>query len=321
MRKAAVLLLLILIGCSPDETSNRSTLPPSSGAPAEMVVVMDDHLWEGPVGEAIRNTFAIPVQGLPQAEPMFRLVHLNRAGFSKLLKRTHSLVLVDVDSVTRNTIRKDLFARPQAVLRASAPTEEELRKLILEHKEVWRQAFNDFNIEFLQNRFRKISIGLPRDLREHGYNMLLPKSFEPGIDEPSLKVFWSRSLRSDQGILIYTRPMPEDPAFLGTDIIAVRDSITKSAVPGERPGSYMRVEDLVPPVVNSMEMAGKYTLETRGLWRTEGDFLGGPFISYTIYDEEHGRIITLDGFVFAPEMDKRHLMLELEAVLRSFTIN
>ena len=80
----------------------------------------------------------------------------------------------------------------------------------------------------------------------------------------------------------------------------------------------MKTETLIAPKMRSAEIDGKYAMESRGLWRTEGDLLGGPFVSYTIYDDDKGLIITLDAFTLAPEIDKRNLLFEEEAILKSF---
>ena len=77
------------------------------------------------------------------------------------------------------------------------------------------------------------------------------------------------------------------------EIIAHRDSIGKNYFEGTYEGSYMTTEMLIPPSIANTEISGMYALETRGLWRMEGDFMGGPFLSYSIYDEKNDRILPL----------------------------
>lgn len=317
------LLLLVLHACTSEPQTRASriaSLPSSSGSPAEVLMVVEDELWEGPLREALLNTFALPVAGLPQEEPLFDLVKLDPSNFSNLLRRSHILLVVGLDSVVRQDINRNVYAFPQVVLKFSAPTVEELARMILAEKEKWRKTLVDFDLSFLRQRFKKQNVGLPKDLRALGYGMMLPKGFEPGLNETNTKIFWNRAMKSDQGIIIHWRPMPDSLAFLGTDVLSLRDSLTKAFIPGEIPGSYMRTEDQVPPVITSAEIGGMFALEARGLWKTEGDFMGGPYLNYTIFDEANQRIITLDGFVFAPEMDKRQLMLELEAILTTFAL-
>ena len=58
-------------------------------------------------------------------------------------------------------------------------------------------------------------------------------------------------------------------------------------------------------------------METRGLWKMENDFMGGPFVNYTIWDEDGNRTVVVDGFVYAPGKDKRNYVMELEAIIQS----
>jgi hypothetical protein len=87
------------------------------------------------------------------------------------------------------------------------------------------------------------------------------------------------------------------------------------------PGSFMRTETLIKPLMTPTELAGAFTLESRGLWRTTGTIMGGAFISYTVYDEKHDQLIYLDAFLYAPDQKKRNLMLRLEAILKTLEID
>ena len=43
--------------------------------------------------------------------------------------------------------------------------------------------------------------------------------------------------------------------------------------------------------------------------------MGGPFVSHSRVDEKNNRVITVEGFVYAPEKMKRGLMRRLEGSL------
>jgi len=49
----------------------------------------------------------------------------------------------------------------------------------------------------------------------------------------------------------------------------------------------------------------------------ENDFMGGPFFSMTMYDEPNQRIVTVEGYAYAPYFDKREYIREVEAVVKS----
>ena len=56
----------------------------------------------------------------------------------------------------------------------------------------------------------------------------------------------------------------------------------------------------VLPSYEEVEFDGHFALEVRGLWKMENDFMGGPFYSLTIVDEARGRLLTVEGYAYAP---------------------
>jgi len=51
------------------------------------------------------------------------------------------------------------------------------------------------------------------------------------------------------------------------------------------------------------------------LSNSAGDFMGGPFINYTMVDQRHQRVVTIDGYVYYPSKDKKNLLRQLEALI------
>ncbi|MDC0972677.1 DUF4837 family protein, partial [bacterium] len=89
---------------------------------------------------------------------------------------------------------------------------------------------------------------------------------------------------------------------------------------GTYEGSYMSTELMIPPSIENTEISGMFAIETRGLWRMNGDFMGGPFLSYTIYDEKNDRILTIESLLYGPTAKKRNVVLEMEAMMRSIKL-
>ena len=59
------------------------------------------------------------------------------------------------------------------------------------------------------------------------------------------------------------------------------------------------------------------SVETRGAWDCENDFMGGTFLNYTIVDTERNKILTIDAFIYIPSKEKRVFMMQLEAMIHS----
>ena len=45
----------------------------------------------------------------------------------------------------------------------------------------------------------------------------------------------------------------------------------------------------------------------------EGDMMGGPFVSVARLDERNNRVVVAEGFVYAPETNKRNYIRRMEA--------
>lgn len=131
---------------------------------------------------------------------------------------------------------------------------------------------------------------------------------------------WIRkeTTHNSQGFIIYTYDFVDTMAFEQARIISFRDAITEEFVPGPAVGSYMIVAKEYAPILSKrIGLNNMFAVETRSLWRLEGDFMGGPFVSYTFVDERNNKVITIDGYVYAPNKPKRDLMIQMESMVHS----
>jgi hypothetical protein len=95
----------------------------------------------------------------------------------------------------------------------------------------------------------------------------------------------------------------------------------ETSIPGPTDGSYMTTEKRVDQVYNVIEHNKNYASEMRGLWRLEGDFMGGPYISLAELDASNQRVVVAFGYVYAPSKDKRNLLQQVEAMIYSMKFN
>ena len=45
--------------------------------------------------------------------------------------------------------------------------------------------------------------------------------------------------------------------------------------------------------------------------------MAGPYINYVIRDDENNRLMVMEGFAFAPSIEQRDYMFELESIIKS----
>jgi hypothetical protein len=77
-------------------------------------------------------------------------------------------------------------------------------------------------------------------------------------------------------------------------------------------------DEFVTPVSRTITLKKQRATEIRGLWEVRKDFMGGPFVSYTFVDERTNMVITLDGYVYAPNEPKLSMLRQVQSVLLSY---
>lgn len=320
-------IALFTASCGGEETNADGTvkdtriLPPSSGTHSELLLVMPDELWLGPAGEAFREIYLADQEGLPQAESYFDASRVEPKDVNKILQKAKNILWVEKSDTSFVKMTKDLWARPQRLVRITAPTEKAITAELRGSANQVMQAFKDHDMKLIQTRLSRSAYAYTHEnLKDIGIkSMLLHKGFDPTLNKENLKIFATKTVKTIQYIVISSRPMSEGLVSVD-EIIAHRDSIGKNYFEGTYEGSYMTTEMLIPPAIANTEISGMYALETRGLWRMEGDFMGGPFLSYSIYDEKNDRILTVEALLYGPQAKKRNIVLEMEAMLKSIKL-
>jgi hypothetical protein len=121
-------------------------------------------------------------------------------------------------------------------------------------------------------------------------------------------------ISSIQNICIYSLPYVSEKMLTQRPYIALRDTVMKHNIPGEKPGMWMQTN---PEFVwtKNITVNGQYAMEARGLWEMRNDAMGGPFVSHSRIDTKNNKVIVVEGFVYAPEKMKRSMIRRLEAAL------
>ena len=53
------------------------------------------------------------------------------------------------------------------------------------------------------------------------------------------------------------------------------------------------------------------------MWSVANDYMAGPFVQYALKEKNSNNWLVLEGFAFAPSVNKREYMFELETIIRS----
>ena len=322
MNKGHLLFLfvsLLLFSCKKE---NDQVPRKTTGKINTISVIIDDQLWNGEIGDSLRNKFASPVIGLPQEEPLFNINQYPVKLLEGFMTDTRAIIVVKKAAENKFEIRKNQYASPQNVFHISGKTAADIIACIEKNAPRMIQIIKDCEIaesqkinsqslidpKVIENKFH-VSLQIP-----YGYAYVLQKS----------NFLWLKKeiIGGNTSILIYQVPLKKikKGANLITDIIKMRDSIGNLYISGKEPDTNMITEEAYAPYLFKINLDGKETFETKGTWQLKNDFMSGPFINYAIIDEDYNRILVLEGFCYAPSKDKRDLMHELEAIIKSVVV-
>lgn len=315
--------LLLIIGCGNKKSSNKKILSDSSGNINNLSVVIDNNLWEGNVGEAIREVLATPLDGLPQDEPLFNMSQIPPVVFSGFATHNRTVLKIEKGSEASIKIASDVFARPQKLILITGKTDEEIIQQIEENSQKIIAAFKS---EEIKEKQRRISLSLHKNnsLKEKlGITINFPTAYRIAKEED--KFYWIRKdiTTGTTNLMIYELPYNyiKKGDSLVNQIIKLRDSVGKAHIPGPIEGTYMITEEAYAPAVFETIIDNKPAIETKGLWDVKNAFMSGPFINYIIEDKINNRLLVIEGFAFAPSVEKRDYIFELEAIIRSLKID
>ncbi|MFE3846941.1 DUF4837 family protein [Flavobacterium sp. LB3P45] len=285
-------------------------------------VIIDDQLWNGEVGDSIRNKFAAPVIGLPQEEPLFSINQYPIKLLEGFMTDNRTIIVVKKGEDNKFEIIKNQYAAPQNIFHISGRTSTDIIKsieknapkmirLIKQMEIAESQRINSQSLldpKIIANKF-KISIKIPSC-----YAYVLHKS----------KFIWLKReiIGGNTSLLIYQVPISflKKNSNLISSIVKMRDSIGALYISGTELQSNMITEEAYAPYIFKIILDGKETYETKGTWELKNDFMAGPFINYAIIDRDNNRILVLEGFCYAPSKEKRDLMHELESIIKSVTV-
>ena len=318
----SVLSLTLLMSCGNKNASKEKYLPDASGAINNVSVVTENDLWDGRVGEAIRNVLAKPIYGLPQDEPTFTISQIPTSVFSGFVTKNRTVLKIETHKEAGIIISDNVYAKPQKVIVVSGKTKEEIIEVLKANE---AKIVETFKNEEINERLRQMAKS-PHSFETIKEKLRLTIQFASVYRKAKEtdNFFWIRRdiTTGTSNLMIYELPynaIKRNDSVVN-QIIKIRDSIGKTYIEGPVEGSYLITENAYTPFHGETIIDNKPTLETKGIWDVKNAFMGGPFINYAIEDKINKRWVVVEGFAFAPSVEKRNYMLELEAIIRSVKI-
>lgn len=152
-------------------------MPESVGNLNSLQVVIESDLWNGDMGEKIRDIFAAPTDGLPQVEPLYSMIQLQPVTFSGFARKYRLFLNTSLADKDTMYIRKDTFAKPQAGVFITATSEKKLLSLLEENKDWILETYKKYEIREAQRRI-KLSLKRLDSLPERfGVSLNIPSAY------------------------------------------------------------------------------------------------------------------------------------------------
>lgn len=343
----AGLMAIFLSACSEDVQRGLQPVPTAFGKINQIEILIDEELWEGPVGDTLQFYYSGAYPILPQPEPIFDLrpitPHQLEMDPIKKELRTYLIIadLSDMESATSAIVRRDLgeekvrkakedlsfnssvgrdkWAMGQLLIYQFGNSEKELIENLKKNFPAIKKRFQDGDRERIDATvyFNGESGSLKTEVKEKmDAQIRVPNDYVLAISDGD--IIWMRKNTPDMSSnLIISKVAYSNQSQLTKEgIKAIRDSIGKKYISTTLPNTFMRVNDVDLPLFTSAKtLNNNYALEARGIWEIANDYMGGAFVSYLIHNQEKQELLFVDGFVHAPGKEKRDYIQHLEYII------
>ena len=298
----SLLLFILLSGCN---RGKENQLPKSTGMPYEVVL-------EGDTDSIVTKMLTEDVTGLPQPEPLCRLIQVKKGKTrgNYLLVRTRIVVNIGERDFSV-TLHHDENAAPQNIIRITARSAQQLRERL--NGEKLRHIVDEVELKHLADIISGNPSKQNREMQDEikkmfGIDMKIPAAMNASKKAKDFIWISNNASSGMQNLLVFKvkseerrtgkvkseeRRMKNSNAFHVNDK-ALIDSILRTNMPGETDSMYMVIPHL----------------SERGLWEMKGDAMGGPYVMRRIHNN-----LYIIAFVYAPEMKKKILIKQLEAAI------
>lgn len=343
MKKCLLAFCFFTAACN---DGSQNFLPNSIGKIDELLVLMDENNWNEEIGETFRKNFTAPFLVLPQTEPVFSIQHKTTKEFNHLLQKYRNIVIVasldeqnDVADLMRKTlgeenvnkvkqgsstfyiVRRDVWVKPQILLLVFASTKNDLLQQLNQNSEMLIDEIHDLENKVIEEKlFVSGKNETVNKIINTKFKINFPFPIDYQVAKESENFAWLRKETADlsSNIMIYVQQYSDSTDWKQS--WKLRNVIGRKFISGSMDAAYMITDTMIQIIQKPLSVNGNEILETRGLWRMENEFMGGPFINYVYDDKKNKRIIMLDGFVYAPKLKKRQYIRQLEVLFSKFLL-
>lgn len=316
----AVLIILLAGGCKKKAGSGFKVENYSNGKAGEIVLVMDPKQYTESERKEIISILQQPQPAINQVEPMFDVLKFGLEDFNAFYRKHRSIVYFEItDSYNKPSINfeENVWASPQVYITIKGNHVDSTLALFKQHQDEIIEKLYDNDLKRLQAfNIKNNSPQIEKTIKEKfGISLTIPQQYFIAREEPDFLWLRYKTVKNDRFIMIFK----SDNLLLSKELLVeTRNQMTKNYIPGAIRGAYPILSDIYEyPEYREIAIKSKNGVEMRGLWESVGDNMGGPFYSFSFINSDQTAVITIDGFVYAPQEDKRDYLREVESIVKS----
>ena len=323
---------LLVSSCGNGKDPNTVQKKGSSGKTLELLVVANEDVYTGDTKALIDSIFSSPQLGLPQMEKKFDIVNIPMSSYknTEIFKVHRNVILLDVNPSNPDKVYMhiDEYAAPQVIVDFACKDVNSLQNNI--------RKYQEFMFRELYKAEHRRVIKAFKGMNGYDVNESIKKKFGFGLTfsnefslaKEDVDFAWVRKEAKDFGIgvIVDVFPYESKADFDENHILDRLDTTMKHYIPASADNSYMGIErrrdqggNYLAPIYSKVVDfdSSEYAVETRGCWRAFGDFMGGPFVTYTILSPDKKQVVMLTGYVYCPRnkpWTKRDLLMQVESI-------
>ena len=341
--------VFLSVSCMNDVSSSLRSIPTAMGKTNEIIVIADEAVWQSAVGDTFRYYFGAAYPIMPAPEPIFDIRHFTPEYFSSNQSRRELrcyVVLADINNASSDATKmatedigveeirryrelqespkakvgRDRWAKQQLVAYILGNGADGLAQSIIDNFPTLANRINEHDEKQIDARtyVSGVHFGVgARVAEKYGVELKIPEGFKEVIVEDEFT--WLRKDGDDAtfNFLLYKMKYEDQAQLSKENIMKIRNELGEKYITSTNSGSYMVINDKDLPVFDfTKDINGYYAREVRGVWEMTEDFMGGPFFTWMILNENRNELIFIDAFVLAPGEDKRDFMQQLEHIVK-----
>lgn len=327
MKKQSIFILIpIILAIVSCNSAGYQKTPMAHGNPGDIVVVMNNESWNSEAGDTMRAIFHDYCPAVPLEEHILDLHQIPKDQFIDANMLHRNIIYQEIDpelTESKTTFIKDKYAQNQVFVNIASPNQAEWVKEVSKYRhnliKLFLEADRDRWIAQLSKNVNQTVADKLMD--KYNISIKIPANYYLDVYDDNFAWISHEARQYTMAIFVYTYPLTDSTEFTTSYLIKERNKVLKENVPGSREGSYMTTEVKYDyPYLETITHNGLETAVMRGLWRVQGDFMGGPFVSYTKIDKPRQRVVCVEAYVYYPNEETRDKIRQLEGIIYTYDL-